>query len=129
MLTPATASTLADAVGTVARAMDPTEPLEFVEHMATDDLFRRGKALFVVPGLWDSMPGDLLKAARARRAAAVTGQCPLCRACTELATGTLRHGQRCLATDERVGPLFMRWGRRVGAARGRRLQEMPDAAA
>lgn len=130
MLIPAAGSTTADTIATLARGVDTTQPLTFVEHYRDDDAYTRGPVLFVVPGLWDGMSPDLLAAVRDRRACDVTGQCPRCGVCLDLAATTWRHEPRCPVADDQLRPALTRWGRRVGQfARGRRIRETPGAAA
>jgi hypothetical protein len=124
-LEPAPGQTLADAVSVAARGLDATEPLEFLRYLSDDDVFLRSRVMFVVPGLWDGMPTELLTTIRARRACSVTGRCPSCGACVALATGTVPHEYRCPVSDDRLVPVLSRWYRRVGLVRGRRIQEVP----
>lgn len=129
MLTPGPGDTHADTAANCARAYDSTLPLQFVQHYTDDDLYMRGGrggTAFLIMGLWTGMPPDLLAAVRARRAASVTGRCPVCDAAVEVGTGTMVHGRRCPVTNERLCPPFARWLRRVGPARGRRIREAPD---
>lgn len=125
MLKPGPNDTLADAIAKVTRAVDATEPLEFVKHFDLDDAYKRGRTLLVIPGIWTGMPTDLLIAMRDRRKATVTGRCPRCDACIEPATGTWRHERRCPVADDLLRPMLTRWARQVGPARGRRIQEQP----
>lgn len=129
MLTPGPNDTLADAIGKAAKALDTSEPLEFVRHVGDSDAYVRGPRpggyLFVLPGIWTGMPADLLAAMRLRRKANVTGRCPRCDACVQPATGTWVHERRCPVADDVLGPRLSRWARQVGPARGRRIQEQP----
>lgn len=133
VLNPAPGQTVADAIGRAALAIDPSEPLRFIRHLGDEDVYHRGPtpggALFVLPGIWTGQPPELLAALRTRRRASVTGRCPECGACLELATGTLRHENRCAVADDSLRPMLTRWTRRAGLVRGRRIQEQPEGVA
>jgi hypothetical protein len=132
MLIPAPGETLADAIAKAVLSTDPSVPLRFIRHLGDDDVYHRGPmpggALFVLPGIWTGQPAELLAIMRMRRAAAVTGRCPSCQECADLAAGTLRHEHGCGVADNTLGPMLRRWSRRVGLVRGRRIQEQPDGA-
>jgi hypothetical protein len=134
MLTPAPGKTLADTIATAARSMGSREPLTFVGHLGDDDAYRRdparGGTLYVLMGIWSTMPPRLLAAVRARRVTSITGRCPLCACCVDLATGTYEHEQGCPVATELLGRMMRRWARRVGKyGRGRRLVEDPPTGA
>ncbi|WP_146228115.1 hypothetical protein [Micromonospora sp. S4605] len=125
MLIPAAGGTIADTIAGLAQAVDSTEPLTFQQHAGNDDVYTRGTVLYVLPGLWSGMPADLLATVRARRACAVTGRCPRCGACLQLAAGQFTHERRCPVADQHLRPALARWGRQAGPARGRRIVETP----
>jgi len=132
MLRPAPGTTLADAIASAARSVGTREPLTFVAHVGDDDAYHRGPApggsLFVLLGVWSTMPPRLLAAVRARRYASVAGRCPLCGGCLALATGDFEHEPGCPVADDRLAPMLRRWARRTGRyGRGRRLVEDPLA--
>lgn len=71
-------------------------------------------------GLWDGMPPTLLAAARARRAATVTGTCPLC------ALDDRFHQSTCPAAFGNMSAALAHWERFTRPhERGRRLVEDP----
>ena len=130
VLTPAPGATIADTIAAVTHAVDQTAPLTFQQHLGDDDVYTRpipgqGPALFVLPGIWTGQPAELLAVARQRRTADVTGQCPACRACLDLAAGQIAHDRRCPVSDDKLRPALTRWARQVGPARGRRIVETP----
>lgn len=130
VLMPAAGGTIADAVANLAQAVNPNEPLTFREHIGDDDVYTRpnpgrGPILFVLPGLWTGMPAELLDTVRHRRTCDVTGRCPRCGACLQLAAGQFTHERRCPVADDQLRPALTRWSRRVGPARGRRIRETP----
>lgn len=126
MLVPAPGENIADTIGLVAKAYDKTMPLEFVRHLNDNDIYMRDKSMFVLPGIWTTMPADLIAAVRMRRTTCVTGRCPSCDACLESATGTIRHERWCSVSDSTLIPALRRWHRQVGKyARGKRIQEIP----
>jgi hypothetical protein len=111
---------------------DHPSDITLVEQTANEDVFQRqfaeGSALILVPGIWDSMPPDLLALVRARRGASLTGHCPVCAAEPEPVNGALamRHEDFCEVTDDHLGPRLAAWSRRVGQyARGKRIVEDP----
>lgn len=125
VLIPAPGTTVADTIAATTHAVDQAQPLTFLEHVGNDDAYRRGTVLFVLPGLWTGMPADLLATVRARRTCAVTGRCPICSACLQLAAGQFAHERRCPVADDKLRPALARWGRQVGPARGQRIRETP----
>lgn len=130
VLIPAASGTTADTIAAVSHAVDQAQPLTFRQHLGDNDVYTRpipgqGPALFVLPGIWAGMPADLLAVVRDRRAADVTGECPSCGACLQLAAGQLAHDRRCRVADEKLRPALARWARQVGPARGRRIVETP----
>jgi len=132
MLIRAPGRPLADVIAELARTLDLAEPTRFLRHIGDDDAFHRGPqpggVMFVVPGLWASMPAPLLAGLRVRRACSVTGRCPACGECLALATGTVAHDNGCVVLDAHLLPLALEWLHRVGRhARGRRLREIPGS--
>jgi hypothetical protein len=117
----------ADTLAQLAQAMDPAQPVTFVEHGPDgEDVYKRGTALLVVPGLFTSMPPMLLAALRVRRTCDLSGRCPACDACITLASTTVEHEADCVATDDNLAPLLRAWRRDVGHfARGGRIHEDP----
>jgi hypothetical protein len=121
----------ADTSALLSRGFDSASgPLTFLNHVGNDDVYHRGPQpggiIFAIPGLWDSMPADLLAALRARRHASVTGRCPRCDGVAELARSGIAHENGCHAIDDEIRPLLEAWGRRVGRyACGRRITENP----
>lgn len=121
----------ADRIGTATRAFDKDSgPLVFLQHNDSDDIYMRkseaSNALFSIPGLWTSMPTNLISALRARRRASVTGRCPDCDGVAELTTGAVWHESRCAVSDDHLAPQLTNWSRAVGLyARGRRIVEDP----
>lgn len=107
--------------------------MEFLRHIDSDDVYHDGPTpggrIYVIPGMWTSMPEDLMAALRARRRAAVTGQCLECGTAMDSLkdeVGTMQHESDCMVTDGAVQPLVMTWVKRVGRyARGRRIVEDP----
>lgn len=119
--------TAADSIAQLATAMDTSQPLAFIRHQGSDDVYQRGEVLFVLPGIWTSMPTSLLATVRARRACAVTGRCPECGGVAALATREFPHEPDCQVPDDHLYPALRRWTRHVGTfARGRRIQEIPS---
>ena len=121
----------ADRTAAASRAFDSSAgPLTFLKHIGSDDVYHRGPeqggAIFAIPGMWETMPPNLLAALRARRRANVTGRCPACGAAVDAGSGTIRHESFCAAGDDRLQPALDAWSRRVGSyARGRRIVENP----
>ena len=129
MLIPVRGDNHADAVGKAVRALDTTEPLTLIRRIGDDDLYHRGPtpggSMFLIMGLWTGMPAELLTAVRMRRTTGVTGRCPNCDTCLDVTTGTYTHEHWCVVGNDRLGPMLTRWLRRVGVARGRRIEEDP----
>lgn len=131
MLTPAPGQNPADAIGQAAMGFDPIAgPLTFLKHVGSDDIYHRGPEeggiIIVVPGLWTSMPDDLLAALRSRRRASATGRCPECEAVVNIAAAAVHHEDYCVVSDDNLVPAITAWARNVGLyARGRRIVEDP----
>ncbi|RZU52668.1 hypothetical protein EV385_4546 [Krasilnikovia cinnamomea] len=130
MLTSAPGHNRADTIATVARCLDDDGPLVLLARDGNDDLYHRGPvpggSIYLIPGLWSTMPPDLLRALRARRRADITGRCDACGAALTLSTGQMAHESDCNVGNDRLRPMLSAWLRRVGRyARGRRLTEDP----
>jgi hypothetical protein len=117
-----------DKAAAAARVFDrSTGPLTLVTQAINEDAYQRGDIMIVIPGIWSSMPMDLLRAMRDRRLASVSGRCPACDAVVGVADGLLWHERDCHACDDLLGPKLTAWSKRVGQfARGRRLVEDPE---
>lgn len=101
-------------------------PITFDRHHGEDDVYRRGPMAYVIPGIYDRMPPELLAAFRARRQATITGHCPRCEALIDYTAGKMWHDRRCPISDMYLKPAHRAWIRQVGTfAKGKRMVEHP----
>ena len=84
-----------------------------IEAHETFELWRRGRATFILPTILDALPDEMKQALGAYRSAVLDGRCPLCTVTTKVSRKglvTTHHEDACPGHPDRLVELGERLG-------------------